>query len=208
MIDSICLSIPWSEIQNIADDWDLQSRTERYSRYIKNPSKSDLKTGYYFPRLTSYGKWFKQNANVRIEFSVSKLLFLNNLDELEDADFPKAVSTLQERLKTMGLIVSEESIKNAVVSSVHFSKNIHLEDGYTTNYLISEINKVNLRKVLILPAHAIPMTAKACMRIPHLTSSLSMTRSQTYSPARKELLIETRPITREASFQVLRGCQK
>lgn len=147
MIDSICLSIPWREIQNVGNDWDLLSRTERYSRYIKNPTKSDLETGYYFPRLTSYSKWFNQNANVRIEFSVSKLVFLNNLDELEDADFPKVVATLQERLKTMGLIISEESIRNAVVSSVHFSKNILVEDGYTTNYLISEINKVNLRKV-------------------------------------------------------------
>ncbi len=89
---------------------------------------------------------FSQEANVRIEFSVPKLLYLNNLDELEDKDFPRVVSTLQKRLKTMGVVVPDTLLKNASVSAVHFSKNIKLEDGYTASHLISEMNKVNLRK--------------------------------------------------------------
>ncbi|KND47466.1 MAG: hypothetical protein AB199_03490 [Parcubacteria bacterium C7867-004] len=46
----------------------------------------------------------------------------------------------------MGVIVSKPVLEKASVSSVHFSKNIRLEDGYTANHLISEMNKVNLRK--------------------------------------------------------------
>lgn len=46
----------------------------------------------------------------------------------------------------MGIIVSKIVLENASVSSVHFGKNIKLEDGYTANHLISEMNKVNLRK--------------------------------------------------------------
>ncbi len=81
-----------------------------------------------------------------MEFSVPKLIYLNNLNELEDKDFTEVIEILQERLKTMGVIVTKEVLENASVSSVHFSKNILLQDGYTSSHLISEMNKVNLQK--------------------------------------------------------------
>src|SRR3990167_6138150 len=153
MIDTVCLLIPKDKITSLdltksgVPSWSLQSKTEQYEKFVKNPSKKDLDSGLYFPRLTGYKrKGFAQDANVRIEFSVPKLLFLNNLDELENKDFPKVIDTLQDRLKTMGIIVSKIVLQNASVSSVHFGKNIKLEDGYTTNHLISEMNKLNLRK--------------------------------------------------------------
>jgi len=46
-----------------------------------------------------------------MEFSAPKLLYLNNLEELEDKDFPKIIETLQERLKTMGVMVSNQFLK-------------------------------------------------------------------------------------------------
>lgn len=127
-------------------NWELYSKTDEYEKYVRNPSKAERETGKYFPRLTGYKRRFSQDANIRLEFSVPKLIFLNNLDELEDKDFPIVIDTLQERLKTMGVIVTKSVLQNASVSSVHFSKNIKLEDGYTVNHLISEMNKVNLRK--------------------------------------------------------------
>lgn len=148
MIDTVCLLIPQSEIKVLdMTTWTLQSKTSGYFRYVKNPSEQNLKTGKYFPRLSLYGKWFKQEACIRIEFSVSKLVFLNNLDELDDSDFPLAITTLQERLETMGVIISKGTLENAKVSIVHFSKNIPLSNGYTTNYLISEMNKINFGKI-------------------------------------------------------------
>jgi hypothetical protein len=127
--------------------WSLQSKTDQYEKFVKNPSQRNLETGLHFPRLTGYRrKSFAQDENVRIEFSVPKLLYHNNLDELEDKDFPKVIETLQERLETMGVFVAKKLLEKASVSSVHFSKNIRLEDGYTASHLISEMNKVNLRK--------------------------------------------------------------
>lgn len=153
MIDTVCLLIPKDKMTMLelssqgVPAWNLHSKTEQYDKFVKNPSKRDLDSGLYFPRLTGYKrKDFVQNANVRIEFSVPKLLFLNNLDELEGKDFPKVIDTLQNRLETMGVVVTKTVLENASVSSVHFSKNIKLEDGYTANHLICEMNKVNLRK--------------------------------------------------------------
>ena len=75
-----------------------------------------------------------------------KILFLNNLKELQDSDFDRVVDTLIERMSIMGVLIDRESIINASVSAIHFSKNIVIEDGYTVKYIISELHKVNMRK--------------------------------------------------------------
>jgi len=148
MIDTICLLIPKSEMMFLSgvSSWELYSKTDHYQKFVRNPTKAEKDTGKYFPRLTGYKRKFSQEANVRIEFSVPKLLYHNNLEELEDKDFSKVVDELQDRLKRMGVILTKNVIKTASVSSVHFSKNIELKNGYTSSYLISEMNKVDLRK--------------------------------------------------------------
>lgn len=152
MFDTVCLLIPKDKVTMISPEygvpaWDLQSQTDQYEKFIKNPSKKHLDAGQYFPRLTGYKrKAFGQDANVRIEFSVPKLLYLNNLDELEESDFEKVIETLHSRLMRLGVIVPKALLEEASVSSIHFSKNIQLQDGYTASHLISEMNKVNLRK--------------------------------------------------------------
>lgn len=148
MIDTVCLLIPKDKMTYLSgvSSWELYSKTDQYEKYVRNPSKAEKETGNYFPRLTGYKRRFSQDANVRMEFSAPKLLFLNNLEELENKDFPKLIEILQERLKTMGVIITRSVLENASVSSVHFSKNILLQDGYTASHLISEMNKVDLRK--------------------------------------------------------------
>ncbi|MBP6859700.1 MAG: hypothetical protein KBC69_03735 [Candidatus Magasanikbacteria bacterium] len=148
MIDTICLLIPKENMIYLSgvSSWELYSKTDQYEKYVRNPSKAEKATGKYFPRLTGYKRHYSQDTNVRIEFSAPKLLYLNNLDELEDKDFPKVIEILQDRLKTMGVKVFKSILENASVSSVHFSKNILLQDGYTANHLITEMNKIDLRK--------------------------------------------------------------
>jgi len=148
MIDTICLLIPKNKMLYLSgiSSWELYSKTDQYAKYVRNPSKAEKETGKYFPRLTGYKRRFSKDANVRIEFSAPKLLYLNNLDELEENNFTELIEILQTRLKTMGIIATTSILENASVSSVHFSKNILLQDGYTADYLISEMNKVNICK--------------------------------------------------------------
>lgn len=152
MIDTICLLIPKDKVVMLdltnqsVSGWDLQSKTNEYDRFVKNPSKRDLESGKYYPRLTGYKRKYRQEANIRIEFSVPKLLFMNNLEELEETDFDEVVNVLQSRLRDMGLVVSEMIIRNCSVSAVHFGKNIKLNDGHTVSQIISEMNKIDLRK--------------------------------------------------------------
>lgn len=152
MIDTVCLIIPKSKMifLDLSDQgvpaWNLQSHTEDYQKFVKNPSLKDRNSGYYFPRLTGYKRRFGQEENIKIEFSAPKLLFKNNLFELKDEDFPAVLEILRTRLYSMGVVVGEDVLSSAKLSSVHFSKNIILSEGYTVSYLISEINKIDLRK--------------------------------------------------------------
>ncbi len=148
MIDTVCLLIPKDKMTflNGVSSWELYSKTDQYTKYIRNPTLAEKQTGNYYPRLTGYKRKFSQEANVRMEFSAPKLLFLNNLDELTDDHFSKVVQILITRLRSMGILIDDGVLKNASVSSVHFSKNIKLENGYTVNHLISEMHKIDLRK--------------------------------------------------------------
>lgn len=148
MIDTVRLLIPKEKMSFLSgiSNWELYSKTEQYSKFVRNPSKAEKETGNYFPRLTGYKRKYSMDANVILEFSVPKLLYLNNLDELTDKNFNMVIEALQDRLKDMGVLLTKYVIENASVSSVHFSKNILLKDGYTATHIISELGKIDLRK--------------------------------------------------------------
>lgn len=151
MIDTICLTLPLKSIVFLDENnkavpqWDLQSKTEHYSKYVRNPSKADKDTGLYFPRLTFYHRPYGSQG-IKIEFSVPKLIFNNNLEELSNADFDVVVDLLQDRLKRIGVRIFKEVLVSAPVTTVHFSKNIELTEGYTSAHVISELGKIDLRK--------------------------------------------------------------
>ena len=152
MIDTICLLIPRNKILSLDDEskgftWDLISRTKDYDKYVRNPTKLQKESGLYYPRLTGYKRKYRDERNVKIEFSIPKLLYNNNLDEVSEADFPTVIKQLRERLNDMNVKVSEKILATASVSSVHYSKNIILTAGYTVTQIISEINKIDLTKV-------------------------------------------------------------
>ncbi|MDD4661913.1 MAG: hypothetical protein PHG24_01360 [Candidatus Pacebacteria bacterium] len=153
MIDTIILLIPKEELSYNPEliKWELHSKTKQYEKVVRNPSKEEKSTNKYFPKITGYTRKYPSfSKKVRIEFSAPKLLYLNNLEELEDKDFPLVIKTLQERLQIMGINASLSILENASISSVHFSKNILLKDNYTVNYIISEINKINVCQSLDL----------------------------------------------------------
>ena len=137
------------DMGNYGVKWNLQSSTNIYDKFVRNPSAYDLAHGAYFPRLTGYkrkGKGSEWESSIRIEFSVPKLLYDNNLDELEEKDLERVFDVLQKRLQSMGLIVSKKQLENAPITTVHYSKNIVLTGGYTAQYVIRELNKINLNK--------------------------------------------------------------
>lgn len=114
----------------------------------QNPTKEELRMGIYRPRLTitnRYNQLTKHcEASLRIELSLSKLLFGNNFDELQDDEFPIVIDLLAKKLIEMGVVVWSEALINAPVSAIHYSKNILLTDGTTPHYYIGKIKEANI----------------------------------------------------------------
>lgn len=76
-----------------------------------------------------------------------KLLFGNNFEELEEADFDAVLFKLQEILAKMGVLVEVETLKNAKVCCVHFGKNVILAEA-PSSLIINTIRKLNISKRL------------------------------------------------------------
>lgn len=111
-------------------------------KWINNPTTEDKRNRIYKPKLTIHKRFGV--FELKIEFSASKLLFDNNLDELDEIDFNKVVEKLQQRLKEMGINIFKEIIEKSTVSCFHPSKNILLRQGYTATLAIKELSKTNL----------------------------------------------------------------
>lgn len=117
----------------------------------QNPTPTELKNGIYKPRLTAtkrFNKYKQYEIMMKVEFSIPKLLFGNNFDELEGTEFDKVFQLLKSKLRQMGVLVYEQWLINAPVSSIHYSKNIPLTDYSTPYSYLEKIYKTNISERL------------------------------------------------------------
>lgn len=127
---------------------------QAYIKFTCNPTKEELRSGNYFPRLTLFlRKSYPGIAkSLRIEFSAPKLLYGNNFDELGDEDFDLVLTALHQRLKEMGVLVFKKQLENARVSAWHFSKNMPMQDYTSCSMVLNTIAKANVFTQLDLNA--------------------------------------------------------
>lgn len=118
-----------------------------FAKYVRNPSKAEVKQFGYMPRLTYYTRGFNEQA-VKLEFSVPKLLFGNNFDELDDANFDEVINKLKEQLAKINIRIFYKPLQFAPVSSIHYSKNIPLTDYTTPIQILNELRKINIHQRL------------------------------------------------------------
>lgn len=122
----------------------VQEGSRGYFKLVQNPTKTELKSGLYKPRLTltkRYNTTGKFEPTLLVEFSIPKLIYGNNFYELDDTDFELVIDKLQASLKTMGILVFRELLNQAPVSAIHYSKNLVFTDGTTSHYLISKLKQ-------------------------------------------------------------------
>ncbi|CAN5200471.1 hypothetical protein BH09PAT1_BH09PAT1_8080 [soil metagenome] len=119
-----------------------------YAKSKQNPTPSELNAGNYQPRLTlsrRFNRLGQIDTTLKIEVSLPKLLFNNNFDELTDSNYDEVLNIFIGKLKDMSVIVSKIDLENALVSTVHFSKNIPLTDGTTPYQYIKKISEGNYK---------------------------------------------------------------
>jgi hypothetical protein len=106
----------------------------------------------YYPKLTllSYADKLTKRSKIEltVEFSAPKILFNNNVDEIEEKDFDNLISTLQSRLQEMGIDTTYEAIKKSKVYKLDFSKNILLTNYETVSNATRTIKRFDIPKRL------------------------------------------------------------
>jgi len=146
MLDTIVLTIPKGQYHIFEPD-KFQPLLTR-GAYVQNPTKEDKLNGIYKPRLTIIPRGL--DLPLRVEFSAPKLIYGNNIDEIEETDFDKVAETLKDRLTEMGVKILRFNIDNAPVSTIHYSKNFPLSDYIPASLIIKELGKINLNGKLDL----------------------------------------------------------
>ncbi|GAG73973.1 unnamed protein product [marine sediment metagenome] len=164
MIDTIVLTIPKDKYIILDHDkFNPSTRGLFKSPYYplgarsnfkctQNPTKTELLKGIYKPRLTVTKRIRKGYFEIplKIEFSIPKLIYGNNFDEIQEEDFRNVIKKLKKKLKDMDILIRDIDLINAQVSAIHFSKNIALTDFSTCSMVIKELAKINLTKRLDL----------------------------------------------------------
>ncbi|MDR3550025.1 MAG: hypothetical protein P4L31_01315 [Candidatus Babeliales bacterium] len=154
MIDTIALTLT-KDMFHISDpeaftpsaDWAVSNKSQRGMQSRQNPTKAELNKGIYKPHLTlahRINEFRKREIMLKIELSLPKLIYGNNFAELRFKDFDTIAQKLVATLKTMGIITTLETISQATVSAVHYSKNICLTDGSTPHSYINKIKEANV----------------------------------------------------------------
>ena len=159
MIDTIVLKIPYPHFR-ITDYSKFGPNTRAFFEHsfevfrnrpfikaVNNPKKSRIDPYNYYPYLTLMKVLRRGGFEtfLLISFSVPKLLYGNNFDEVEETEFGDLIWRLQERLRPMGVEISDiKCIAEAEVSSVHYSKNIILPDYVIPYSVIQELRKANI----------------------------------------------------------------
>lgn len=157
MLDTVILTIPRGSYKLRPEAFTPNANILKMSgnylvKCVNNPTATDKKQGTYKPRLTLMKRMTRNGDEIplKIEFSVAKMLYGNNVDEVEEKDFEKVISALHEAMLDMLVGVSHEDLRNAKVSAFHPSKNIELTEGYTSSFVITELHKIDVSKKMDL----------------------------------------------------------
>lgn len=140
MLDTVILQIPLSRVKighpeyfgqkgkAIVDGTCLEPKEQAFIRY-------ETEESFYRPRVTLLQNFGDQK--LKIEFSVPKLLFGNNFEELEEGDFWAVIDVLSSRLQLWSISVDRYDLAEANVTGFHLGKNIHFDDYTSASSMIS-----------------------------------------------------------------------
>lgn len=113
-----------------------------YGKCTNNATAEENRKKIYRPKLT-----LMRRGNMiilKIEYSAPKIVFGNNLDEIEEKDYSDMLIKIQNSVKEMGVWLNIQQIETAKVIGFHPSKNIVLTNKYTSSFAIRELAKINI----------------------------------------------------------------
>jgi hypothetical protein len=164
IMDTIILTIPLEHYEIIdrkkfkpffdpinSSDYKVRIRFLQENRglkkYVQNPSVIFRDQGIVYPNLTLEERFVRleYSCNLKISFSCPKILWGHSFDEPIDKNFSQLVSILAKRLLDMGVFVSEEKIKTAIVQTLHYAVNIPFDSQETARMFLERLSQTGLQ---------------------------------------------------------------
>ena len=115
--------------------------------YRLNPNEELKRSGLVYPNITIYETYKRTRdyqCNLKLHISVPRMLLGYNVEEIDNSHYPQAIPTLQSRLKDMGVLVRDDAIQEAEVTTLHYCMNILMESESQARLLLSAVNKMTL----------------------------------------------------------------
>lgn len=153
MIDTIKLAVPCSQIK--LTDYRGYSLSEEHLKKLIENGEDNFVNGHSTYIKNNVQSYAGYNPQVGISvyshnepmfyftFSVPKLLAGNNLQEVSERNYYQVVKTLRSKLAIMGIIVSEKTIGEACVWTLHVGKNIDLTNKSSPTTVIDTLYKLH-----------------------------------------------------------------
>jgi hypothetical protein len=152
VLDTVILKIP----EGYYTVMDKQKFTPHYSN-LENSTGSFMKainnTQKEKCRITAEKRTLrsgKLETTLKLEFSVPKLLYGNNLQEIHENHMELIIDKLSEALRNADVLIFSNLLEKAPVSAFHVGKNVRLTNGYTSSFVINELSKIDMTKKLDL----------------------------------------------------------
>lgn len=140
----------YSEISEREKNRSKNPENRYLRRFVLHPIK-DKEEEIYVPSVEVYEKVDSNLERIYYEavitvHSIPKLVFGNNFEEVQVFNKEKIISLLVQRLKSIGVHTTEESISQAPVSVVHFCKNIVLPSNISIRNILSDLSHTDMGK--------------------------------------------------------------
>ena len=155
MIDTISIKITDFQINNF--ELFKEKNNNDMKSFFENPMDFNcqlnahlkrIKDGIYRPNIFVHSNYYIL-PTMYIKFSVSKLLFNNNLIEPKEDNFKDIINKLVNILNDLEIIVERETIKTALLKRIDFSKNIILVKGVMYSDFIKMLKEIRFNRMKI-----------------------------------------------------------
>jgi hypothetical protein len=117
-----------------------------YRKFVQNAPKTFRINGLVHPNLSIVERLngMQYSCNLYIACSVPKLLWGHSYKEVKQTDFDAVIETYRNRLYTMGVNVSKDSIVGAHVQTLHYAKNIWFKDLGEARIFLERLSKTSI----------------------------------------------------------------
>jgi len=161
MIDTVVITLEWrkdfelmegcykqfaTDVTNFFRPPYIQFGTKKAFLVERNPTAKEKADGNYMPRLTLIKAVRRGGVPItlNIEFSAPKVVFNDNFNEITEDDFDYLCVQLRRKLYNIGIVLTgPNTLNDALVSTIHYSKNITLTDYSTAHGVIADLSKCN-----------------------------------------------------------------